>query len=117
MSHRLAGFLASRTSVSISDLVNAMTVPGFRVYTSAISYGNLRLARAIMHCINVSSMDSEDDWRALSCMSIRVQHRVSALGLQDHAVAIAVRDAVRYELSEPTYNLIDLACLVDLGDL
>ena len=70
--------------------------------------GGVTLVRA-MQCVPA---DSADDWNEYINMSSHVKVVVQKIGLLDHGVAIAVRDALRLRLRNPLYSLGDLICFI-----
>ena len=113
VSRRVAERLRRERVVAIRDVLSALRLDGFAVFSDSVCYSNVRLARALISACGYSISDTEEDWAVLRGMSPSVRRLCDRWDLS-HGAAIAVRDGMREHY--PDYTFLDLSCFLCLAE-
>ena len=117
-SRELAALLDTEGKVELSDLLSKLAQAGLSAYSGArTQYASVRFVRMLVHVSGARFADSPEDWRILRNMTAHVRTAVKHYGLERHADAKAMRDAMQRSVAKVPrgYSFSDLIiylCLV-----
>ena len=113
----MASILKSGEAVSIADLRWELCQSRLQSYGATSNYAAVRFCRGLVCAMACKFKDGPEDWEVWRNMSRHVREVVQDYGLEDYAVAIRVRDALRRRLGKAQYSFGDLISYLCLANL